>query len=282
MQACHDAITAQECEETSQRDIPACEAAITGSAALGEPCKLSEECEGSLICDTYPSCPGTCVERYGQGERCSVDAECADGLGCDFYSAVCQPYVNIGEACEGASNLQCVPGQFCAKEVEQVLTLGRPGGTCADISRAQPGAPPACDPLQARVCGGDRLQDRARCVLQSLEEETATWACEEGLGDTCGFALPEQCPDGQYCPIDAAALGGGMFTATCTRLPSPGEECAFRPLLPTILPTCAPYARCRNRTCQELGEVGALCNDDEQCYTGFCDSFECARIHACP
>ena len=280
MQACHDAITAQECQDTIQRDLPACEAAITGGAALGEPCKLSEECEGSLICDTHVSCPGTCAERYGEGVRCSVDADCADGFGCDFYSGACKKTVNVGEACEGASNLQCLPGMFCAKDVEEVLTMNRPAGTCADISRGQPAR--TCDPLRGLLCGANELQDPGRCVLESLAESSAAWACVDGLGDTCGLALPEQCPDGQYCPVDYDALDRGVLTATCTRLPLPGEPCASRPLLPTILPWCAPYARCDNRICRELGEVGASCSDDEQCYTGFCARSQCARIHACP
>ncbi len=282
MQACHDAITAEECRDTTVRDLPACEAAITGSAALGEPCNLSEECQGSLICDTHVSCPGTCRERYGEGVRCSVDADCADGFGCDFYSGACQKTVDVGEACEGGPDLQCLPGLFCAKEVEEALTMNRPAGTCAYISRGQPGGTPACDLLQGLLCGITEVQGPARCVLESLVEDTATWACDDGLGDTCGLALPEQCPDGQYCPVDYDALDRGVFKATCTPLPLPGEPCAYRPLLGTILPTCAPYARCDNRTCKELGEVGAFCSDDEQCYTGYCARSQCARIHACP
>lgn len=278
MQACHDAIATQACQDTIQRDLPACEAAITGSAALGEPCKLSEECQGSLICDTRGLCPGTCRERYGEGVRCSVDADCADGLRCDFYSGACKNTVNVGEVCEGDTNLQCLPGMFCAKEVEDALTINRPPGTCAYITREQP----ACDPLQGRLCGANDLRDPAHCVLESLAEGSAAWACVDGLGDTCGLALPEQCPHGQYCPIDHNELDTGIFTATCTPLPSPGQPCAYRAVLPTILPSCAPYARCHNRTCEELGELGAFCSDDEQCYTGFCDRSQCARIHACP
>ena len=283
MQACHDAITSQECQDTIERDLPACEAAITGSAALGEPCKLSEECQGSLICDTRASCPGTCAERYGEGVRCSVDAECADGLGCDPYGGACHKAVNVGETCEGDADLPCLPGLFCAKEVEEALTMHRPVGTCADIARGQPGGTPACDPLQGLLCGVEEGQGPGHCVLESLVEDNATWVCDDGPGDTCGLALPEQCPDGQFCPIQYEALERGELTATCTPLPLPGAPCAYRPLLPTILPWCAPYARCDSSgTCRELGEVGALCEDDEHCYTGYCTGFQCARIHACP
>ena len=283
MQACHDAIAAQECQGTTERDLPACEAAITGSAALGEPCKLSEECQGSLICETRASCPGTCAERYGEGMRCSVDAECADGLRCDPYSGACHRAVNVGEACEGDSDLPCLPGLFCAKGVEEALTMHRPAGTCAYISRGQPGGTPACDSLQGLLCGTKELQVPEHCVLESLVEDSATWACDDGLGDTCGLAIPEQCPDGQYCPVDSDALARGVFTATCTPLPLPGEPCAHRPLLGTLLPWCAPYARCdTGGTCKALGEVGAFCEDDDQCYTGYCASFQCARSHACP
>lgn len=282
MQACHDAITAQECQDTANGDLPACEAAITGSAALGDSCTLSEECQGSLICDTHLGCPGTCAERYGEDVRCSVDADCADGFGCDFYSGACQKSVNVGEACEGNAHLQCLPGVFCAKEVEEVLRLNRPGGTCAAIARGQPAG--NCDPLRGLLCGAGELQDPEHCVLESLVEGSATWTCEDGLGDTCGLALPEQCPEGQYCPIDYDALDRGVLTASCTPLPSAGEPCVRRPLLVVLLPECAPYARCANMTCIELGEVGAFCSDDEQCYTGYCETGrgQCARMNACP
>jgi hypothetical protein len=283
MQACQDAITGQECQDTTERDLPACEAAISGSAALGEPCQLSEECQGSLICDTRVACPGTCAARYSEGVRCSVDAECADGLGCDSYSGTCRKAVDVGETCEGEGNLTCLPGLFCAKKVADALALHRPPGTCAPISRGQPGGTPACDSMQGLLCGGKELQGPGPCVLESLEDDSATWTCDDGPGDTCGLALPEQCPLGQYCPVDYDALDRGVFTATCTPLPSPRQPCAYRPILETLLPSCAPYARCDSAgTCNELGEVGARCDDDEQCYTGYCSRFQCARDHACP
>jgi hypothetical protein len=119
-------------------------------------------------------------------------------------------------------------------------------------------------------------------MLQSLTEGSATWACGAAQGDTCRLALPEQCPDGQYCPVDYNGLARGVSTATCRALPVPGEPCAYRPLLGTILAQCAPYARCDNGRCNALGEVGAFCDDDEQCYTGYCASFQCARSHTCP
>lgn len=75
--------------------------------------------------------------------------------------------------------------------------MNQPGGTCANISRVPPAGTPACDPLQGRLCGVSELQEPARCVLKSLMDDSATWACEDGPGETCGLALPEQCPDGE-------------------------------------------------------------------------------------
>jgi len=284
MQGCLDAITALECKDSVQRDMPACEAALTGSAALGEPCRLNEECEGSLICDTRASCPGTCVERYTDGMRCSVDDECADGLRCDPYSAACHEAVGVGEACEGDTDRPCLPGLFCAKSVEQALTMHRPAGTCAYISHGLPGGSPTCSPLVGLLCGEEDFVGGGRCVLDSLVQNSATWECDRSWNpDTCGLAFPEQCLDGYYCPVDDDAIDSGMLRATCEPLPQPGARCADRPLLPTLLPSCAPYARCESGgTCIELGELGAHCDDDEQCYTGFCDRFECVRAHACP
>jgi hypothetical protein len=282
MQACSDAITRPECKDTVERDLPECEAAITGSAALGEPCELSEECQGSLICDVRASCPGKCAERYAAGVRCGVDEECANGLRCEFYSGACQPAVDVGEPCEGTGNLPCLPGLFCAKQVTDALTMNRPAGICAYIAHGPRGGTPACDPLQGLLCSNEELGAPRHCVLESLADDSATWTCAP-MAEMCGLALPEQCPDGEFCPIASSDLDMGTLTAACTPLPGPREHCAYRPLLPTILPSCAPYARCdETGTCQELGDVGAFCSDDEQCSTAFCDRGQCARTHACP
>jgi hypothetical protein len=283
MQACADAITAPECEDMIERDLPECEAAITGSAALGEPCQLSEECAGSLICDIRASCPGKCAERYAAGVRCSVDAECANGLRCEFYSGVCQEPVGVGEPCEGTGNHPCLPGQFCAKPVTEALTMHRPAGTCTYISHGPPDGTPACDALQGLLCNVEEVGAAEHCVLESLSDDSATWTCKPAGDGTCGLALPEQCPAGEFCPIGIDVAETGVLTATCTALPGPGARCAARPLFPTILPDCAPYSRCDTSvTCQKLGEVGARCGDDEHCATGFCDRSQCARTHACP
>jgi len=283
MQACADAITALECKDSVIRERPACEAAITGRAAPGEPCSLSEECEGSLICDTRSSCPGICAERYAEGTRCSTDSECADGLGCDPYSGACQEAVGVGEACEGDGNRPCLPGLFCAKALSDALTLHRPGGTCAYISHGVRNGTPSCDPLQGLLCNMEDLGAATDCVLTSLVGDSATWACDRDGPSECRLSLPDQCDTGEYCPIDDADIESGVFTSTCTPLPSPGEPCARRPLIGTILPQCAPYARCDSSgTCNDLGEVGAFCDDDEQCFTGFCTAHQCARTHACP
>lgn len=282
MQACADAITAPECADTINRELPSCEAALTGKRALGEPCEFNEECAGSLLCETRYACPGECVERYSVGVRCTVDAECADGLGCDVYTGECQKAVGVGEACEGDINTVCLPGLFCEKEVSDALNLHRPPGTCAYISHGPRQGDPPCDVLQGILCSNEDLNPSNHCVLASLVDDEATWSCEQSSTE-CGLAFPEQCPDGQYCPVDLTAIDNGTFTKTCAPLPKAGEKCARRPLLPTLLPECAPYARCDSGgNCNELGAVGALCDDDEQCVTGFCDGFQCARSHACP
>ena len=283
MQACSDAIKAPNCSDTIERELPECEAAITGTLALGEPCVLSEECKGSLLCDTRTACPGRCAERYAEGEACSVDDDCADGLMCEPYTGSCAKPVRAGEACEGEDDHPCLPGLYCAKTVTEALTMHRPAGTCMYISHGVRMGTPACDALQGLLCNTEDLNPVGPCVLETLVGDTTTWSCNGPAATGCTLALPDDCGAGQFCPLDAKAIETGVLTSTCKPLPKPGEPCARRPLLSTILPECAPYARCdTSSTCHELGKIGAHCDDNEQCLTGFCADFQCARAHACP
>ena len=118
-----------------------------------------------------------------------------------------------------------------------------------------------------------------RTLSQHRAESVVKWLVKHGIDASRlgaqGFG-PER-------PIDDNAIGHQTFAATCQSLPAPGERCNYQPILVSISPSCAPYARCDTGSmCRPLGEVDAFCDDDEQCYTGFCDRSRCARAHACP
>ncbi len=271
MPACLDAVETRACSSLTMREIPACEAAVTCTASEGEPCELNDECEGSLICETSAACPGECVERYSAGVACSADDDCADGLVCSSLTAHCVKPVELGQPCEGGVEAQCAGGSFCAgSDVSKMQT-----GTCAPLSAVKLGpAGAACDPSAGVLC-----ENGLSCVLTGYED-ALVWECRvpSAAGATCGVGLPENCPKGQYCPVD---LAGGTFTGTCVPLPASGEACAARPL-PGIMPVCAPYVRCgTDNKCIGLRDLGESCSSDALCYSGHCQGGACEPAHTC-
>jgi hypothetical protein len=275
MQGCLDAVDMRACDTLTTRGIPECEAALSGTAAEGESCELNEECEGSLICETNGSCPGTCVERYSAGEDCSADDDCADGLVCSKVTAHCAKPAQMGEACEGGSEVQCDVGLLCGgQDAEQMKP-----GICAPISSVElRGEGAACDPNAGSLC-----ESGLSCVLTGYANMALTWECRTPSvsGGNCGVGLPEDCVDGQYCPLTGVDVLAGTFTATCTPLPAAGEDCAKRPL-GALMPGCAPYARCGgDGKCIDFRDLGESCTNDEVCYSSHCSGGACEPAHAC-
>jgi len=275
MQACLDAVNARACDELTTRGIPECEAAVSGTAAKGESCELNEECEGSLICETSGSCPGTCVERYSAGEDCAADDECADGLVCSKVTAHCVKPAQVGEACEGGVEVQCDSGLFCGGADADKMQ----SGLCAPISSVElGGAGAACDPGSGALC-----ETGLSCVLTGFENDALKWECRAPsvAGGNCGVGLPEDCVDGQYCPLTPLEVIAGTVTATCTPLPTAGEACATRPL-GALMPACAPYTRCGgDGKCIGFRDLGESCTNSDVCYSGLCADGACEPPHAC-
>jgi hypothetical protein len=273
--ACIEAVEHRPCEQLNERDIAACNAAVDGTVPEGGDCTLSEECEGSLICETGDACPGTCVERYSAGIACAVDDECADGLVCSEATARCVEPTAEGEACGGGVEAQCEAGLFCSGDDKAMLKTGE----CIPLSSvALGGAGDACDPTMAMLC-----EDGLSCVLTALEAGSLVWECQApaASGATCGVGIPEACPAGEYCPITLVEALLGVFEAECTPLPGVGEDCAERPLA-GILPECVAYARCdQDGRCIGLRDLGETCSRDGLCYSGHCVGGACEPGHAC-
>lgn len=271
---CLEAVRTRACDELDVRGLEECEAAVTGTAAEGEPCSLNEECEGSLICETAEQCPGTCVRRYTAGIACTADDECADGLVCSTATLHCVAPGEQGDPCEGGVEAQCEAGLFCAGADSEK----KEPGSCAPltaITRGKLGQ--ACDPG-----GGTLCENGLSCVLAGMNGETLTWECQTpaASGGTCGVGLPEACPDGEYCPL-LFEIFQGTFTSKCEPLPKAGEACATRPL-DAIMPRCEPYARCgADLECSALRDLGQSCASDAVCYSGRCADGACEPAHAC-
>jgi hypothetical protein len=273
--ACLEAIRNRSCEQLNERDIAACNLAVEGTAAKGEPCTLSEECEGSLICETKDACPGTCVERYSAGVECAADDECADGLVCSDATAHCVQPTALGEACGGGVEAQCGADLICTGDDRAMLRTGE----CVPLSSVElAGEGDACSPTSAVLC-----EEGLSCVLTGVENGELIWGCQQpaASGASCGIGIPEACPAGQYCPITGAQVILGTFQAECELLPGVGEDCAERPL-EGLLPECAAYARCDlNGQCLGLRDLGESCSGDELCYSGHCVGGACEPGHAC-
>lgn len=275
MQACVDAVATRPCNLLTTRGIPECEDAMTGTAAKGDGCGLNEECEGSLICETGGTCPGTCVERYSAGKTCTADDECADELVCSNVTKHCAKPAAEGEPCEGGVEVQCEPGFFCGGADAGKMQPG----TCMPIAAVKLGGQgAACDPGGGALC-----ESGLSCVLTGFENSALTWECRTPsvARGNCGVGLPEDCADGQYCPLTSLDIVAGTFTATCTPLPAAGDACAMRPL-GGLMPACAPYARCGgDGKCVDFRDLGESCTNDDVCYSGHCADGACEPAHAC-
>jgi hypothetical protein len=272
-EACFEAIEARACAEANDRDIEACEAALSGTVPEDGDCELDEECEGSLICETKGACPGRCVERYGAGVPCLENDECANGLVCSTATAHCVVPAGEGAACEGGTEPQCDVGSLCSGNDN---ALQQPG-TCRPLdSVVLRGEGAECDPTSAELC-----EEGLSCVLLGLSAELAgAWECRAlaASGAACRLGLPEHCSAGEYCELALAGAARGE-DGECRKLPAPGAACAPRPF--GFSPACEAYARCENGQCVALRDLGESCASSAVCYSGYCAAGACEPPRAC-
>jgi hypothetical protein len=96
---------------------------------------------------------------------------------------------------------------------------------------------------------------------------------KESTDGTCSLAVPDVCPEGQYCKLLPDTIAGG----TCTVLPADGQPCAEA----IAGPECAPITRCENGTCRSLKASGASCQSDDSCYSDECVAGSCVIETPC-
>ena len=246
--ACVEAFEALDCEGVSLTFPEECKQILGGLKADGEPCVRSLECEAGLYCTTG-SCPGTCSVPIAQGSPCALGDSCADGLTC--FQGVCEPLGKENEECGGTVRPACLTGLFC-------------GG--ADDAAMTPG-------MCIRTTDVFVLTQNAICSVSNPPS-----LCKEGLscpviglpsrclprvesGGVCQLAVPDMCPEGEYCNA-----------GSCAPLPGAGDNCAVGIILK---PTCQAYLRCIDGKCRRLGDIGNTCLVGGECYSGTCFDGEC-------
>lgn len=263
---CIAALEARSCEDTTDRALPECEAALVGTAALGESCTVDEECTGAALCDRSEGCPGVCTTLRRPGEACASDDMCVDGLACSELTGLCVRPAKLGDACGGGVEPECDLGLFCAGEAEEEGTAGE----CVAIDDIFSGAEgDACD-IERELCG-----EGLACVVDPGGALAFVCRAKAGAGEPCSVGVPDQCPADHYC---TARIAIGLLDGTCAPLPKAGEECVET----WLGRSCAAGAVCDPEgECVDRARLGEPCRFAEMCYSGSCEGGACTAGNHC-
>jgi hypothetical protein len=175
--ACLAALEARACEDSNDRIIPECEAALSGTVELGDGGSVDEECKGAALCDHSAGCPGACVTLRRPGEACSDDDMCANGLACSSQTGLCARPAVVGEACQGGVETECQAGLFCVGDDEQSSTAGE----CVAIRTAPASvARDWVSPLASLPCATADLAP-GRLALRRVANVTGPAATQKAL-----------------------------------------------------------------------------------------------------
>ncbi|HEV8246893.1 MAG TPA: hypothetical protein VGP93_14040, partial [Polyangiaceae bacterium] len=158
-----------------------------------------------------------------------------------------------GEACGGDVLPGCLTGLLCFGDDKSKMQTGKcfPAKDLFVGSEGQPCTFFGDTPL---LCKTDNS-----CPLISF---TPMCLARVASGGACQLAIPDMCPEGEYCN-----------SGTCAPLPGAGEPCAGGVVLK---PPCSAYMRCVSGTCRLLGDNGNTCAVAGECYSGVCDAGRCA------
>ncbi|HEY6078133.1 MAG TPA: Dickkopf N-terminal cysteine-rich domain-containing protein [Polyangiaceae bacterium] len=261
-QACLDEIAAGGCETLDQRASATCQAVFVGSAAEDADCELDEECEAGLYCSIGDTCPGTCTPLEAAGRACKANSQCKSGLTCGT-TGLCVAPAKLGEPCKQGEP-DCSGGSICLGDSAANSTPGE----CVAVDDAFSGeAGDACNFTELCVAG---LSCEITSIVMPLSGSCVVQVDADG---PCHPALPDECPDDQYCQIDS------LFDGTCTPRPEAGMPCAKG--IGATADVCAAYARCEEGTCREIATAGEGCTENDTCYSGRCQDGACVAGTGC-
>ena len=262
-QGCLDAIAG--CQQTNQFPV-ACYAAVEGLVALGGDCKLDLDCTGASYCKNGGTCPGKCTAEAELGGACvEDDTECVRGLVCN--DSKCVAPLSKGDVCDdsGAGG-PCYFGLLCVgaagepttcQSLDQIETATS-GEACGIFSEPGPALPLCAPPDVCATAGG----------------ADATCKATVASGAACENAIPNQCPEEEFCD---------ETTALCAPLPTAGEECVDQTQF--VTDACAPGLWCDDsvtpRICKPLKANGADCEFDESCESSSCNDSKCGPDYDC-
>lgn len=229
--------------------IPACEAAVRGRRAVGEPCAGSTLCAPGLHCAYDPEAQGECREvcaaRSAPGETCEYDEQCAhDGDRVGFCrradpladEGICATYAlrggaAVGQPCglvtegDAYARVNCREDAYCDATEDDAVgtcqTIPGPGQPCVDTEfpcRDGICLNQICVALQVVNAAGSPCDLRQFQICNPIRGlvclDGTCVASQGGAGQPC---TAEDfggvgCQDGLYCNDDslcAAALADG-------------------------------------------------------------------------
>jgi hypothetical protein len=271
-QQCLELVAGASCEDGLLLEPGDCAEIVTGSLAPDAPCTLDAECTGGQQCVVSDSCPGACGPRSKDGQPCTTKNRCEVGLICMVDSTgdgFCRPPGALGATCDA----------------------GTPCGTfayCAGLDRQDPESTGTCEPRDnqytgklGEACGSaDGLCELDLvCALEGESAEIAGTCAERvGSGATCVYAIPDICPQGEYCQI--ADTKTRPLMGTCSPLPKLGELCAYDDVLSA---PCASEQYCSRTTknCEKRSHLGEACTEHSACFSNRCVEDECVVLLEC-
>lgn len=267
---CAEATSATGCGIAMAGTPEECADVWTGSRMLGETCSIDQECASGAYCNDA-NCregrAGICTARVMGGGACTETNECQIGLACERDVCVV-PTGNSGGACTEQGD--CPLDEQC---VGATMTVS---GVCTDrasLMTAMLGEPCQLQGDDVVLC----VAGASCAVTGFMLPMSATFECLAPVasGASCNAAIPEMCPEGQYCAGAAPLML--MFDGTCTPLPGVGEDCAMG-LLGT---RCAAGLACVDSRCVQPQANGGPCAMDAECYSGICAGGACVAPQLC-
>lgn len=271
-QQCLELVASASCEQGLLLEPGDCAEIVTGSLETGDACTLDAECTGGQQCVVSDACPGACGPRAKDGEACTSKNRCEVGLICMV------DYTN-----QGFCRPPGAPGATC--------DAGTPCGTfayCAGLDRSEPESTGTCEPRDNQNTGklGDPCGSvDGLCELDlvcALDGELAEIAgsCAEhvGSGAACAYAIPDMCPEGQYCQIGDTETRPLM--GTCSPLPKLGELCAYGEVLAAPC-SSEQYCSPTTKNCEQRLHLGEACTEHPACFSGRCVEAACVALLEC-